>query len=161
MAGARVRRVRITGGCLCGAIRYLASAAPTDAHYCHCRICQRAVGNAFAIFAEFPTDKFRFVTGRLRYYRSSPIARRGFCPRCGTPILFEHPGGATIGITIGSMDHPAHVRPIIHWGSESELPWLQIADGLQHKHTLDDPEVAQRWASLKRSPLKPGVKSHS
>jgi hypothetical protein len=160
MAKAAAPRVRIHGGCLCGAVRYLATAAPVEAHYCHCRMCQRAVGNAFAIFAVFRTQEFRFVTGKPRYYRSSQIARRGFCSRCGTPILFTHPGAATIGITIGSLDHPENVRPGIHWGSESELPWLKIADRLPHKHTLDDPEVAKRWARIKVTARKRVIKRH-
>lgn len=154
-ANSESSKAKVTGGCLCGAIRYRVTAAPVGAHYCHCRMCQRAVGNAFAIFAEFQANKFRFVADKPRYYRSSQIARRGFCSRCGTPILFEYAGAATIGITIGSLDHPEKLYPKIHWGSESELPWLKIADGLPHKHTLDDPEVAMRWARAKAKPRKP------
>ncbi len=34
----------ITGGCLCGAVRYESEEPPTDSNYCHCRICQRTSG---------------------------------------------------------------------------------------------------------------------
>jgi hypothetical protein len=140
---------KVTGGCLCGAIRYAASIAPSDVHYCHCRICQRAFGNLFAVFGSFPKEEFRFTRGRPKMYRSSPIARRGFCGRCGTPLLMEPvPSGRHIGISVGSLDHPERVRPKVHWGSESEVPWLKIADGLRHKHTMDDVAVAAAWAAI-------------
>jgi hypothetical protein len=83
-------RKRVTGGCLCDAIRYEASVSPADAHYCHCRMCQRAFGNAFATFVSFPLDRFRWIRGRPKMYQSSKIARRGFCARCGTPLVFRN-----------------------------------------------------------------------
>ncbi|MEE8274940.1 MAG: GFA family protein [Alphaproteobacteria bacterium] len=68
----------ITGGCLCGAIRYEATETPHDAGYCHCRTCQKAYGNVFTVGAAFPKDRFRFTRGEPRLYRSSEIAERGF-----------------------------------------------------------------------------------
>ncbi len=62
------------------------------------------------------------------------------------------PSGGRIGISVGSLDYPERVRPEVHWGSESEVPWLRIADGLPHKHTMDDPEVAERWRRLRHRP---------
>ena len=140
----------ITGGCLCGAVRYRASVALSDVHYCHCRMCQRAFGNLFAVFGGVPKDALRFTCGSPKLYRSSPIARRGFCGKCGTPLLMEHvPDNGIVGISIGSLDHPERVRPEIHWGSESEVPWLKIADGLPHKRTMDDPAVVKAWRAAK------------
>jgi hypothetical protein len=148
--GLRTKLIR--GRCLCGAIRYEASRPPIEVHYCHCRLCQRAFGNALAIFGTFPSDEFRFVQGRPKFYRSSPIARRGFCAKCGTPLLMESvPSNGRIGISIGSLDHPDRVQPTIHWGSESELKWLKIADRLPHKHTMEDPAVAAAWKRVRRT----------
>jgi hypothetical protein len=122
-------RKRVTGGCLCGAVRYEASVAPADAHYCHCRMCQRAFGNAFATF----------------------VARRGFCARCGTPLVFRNVyRDNRIGISIGSLDHPELAPPEIHWGIESIVPWLKIADRLPRKHTMQDPSVADAWTLAKK-----------
>jgi hypothetical protein len=144
-------RKPVTGGCLCGAVRYEASVSPTDAHYCHCRMCQRAFGNAFATFVSFPLDKFRWVRGRPKMYQSSKIARRGFCARCGTPLVFRNVyRDNRIGISIGSLDHPELAPPEIHWGIESIVPWLKIADRLPRKHTMQDPSVADAWTLAKK-----------
>lgn len=64
MAGA----LPVTGGCLCGAIRYQADAAPEWVAYCHCRMCQKALGSIFGVFAAFPLDAFRYTQGEPRYH---------------------------------------------------------------------------------------------
>ncbi len=43
----------ITGGCLCGALRYEANAAPTFMGYCCCDDCQKASGSGFIPFVGF------------------------------------------------------------------------------------------------------------
>ncbi len=53
----------ITGGCMCGAIRYEATEPPQEVGYCHCRMCQKATGNLFYPYATFRSDAFRFTQG--------------------------------------------------------------------------------------------------
>ena len=72
-----------------------------------------------------------FLNGQPTLYESSPGARRGFCPRCGTQITFTAayiPG--LIDITIGSLDNPGQVAPTFHYWESKRLPWLQVADHL-------------------------------
>ena len=114
-------------------------------------MCQCAFGNLFAILGSFPLDKFRWVRGRAKMYQSSKVARRGFCARCGTPLVFRNvDDGKRIGISIGSLDHPELAAPEIHWGIESMVPWLAIDDDLPRKHTMEDPAVAEAWARVKK-----------
>jgi len=47
---------KTTGGCLCGAVRYESTKPPIWVGYCHCRMCQKAYGNLFGIFAAFSVD---------------------------------------------------------------------------------------------------------
>ena len=46
-------RQTYTGGCQCGAVRYEAAGPPSRTHFCHCRMCQKALGNLFAALAPF------------------------------------------------------------------------------------------------------------
>ena len=131
-----------TGGCLCGAVRYEASVAPAASHYCHCRMCQRAMGNIFGMFVMFPMDKFRFTRTAPKRHQSSAFAERGFCAECGTPILFQYVNHRDrIGITLGSLDHPEDAPPERHIGMESHLPWLKIDDGLPRGETKLGPDI--------------------
>src|SRR5919204_6476039 len=75
----------LTGGCQCGRIRFRLDGEPRDVHYCHCSMCRRAVGNAFATLVWVPLDRLRWLGAQPAVWRSSAIAERGFCGRCGSP----------------------------------------------------------------------------
>ncbi len=142
----------VTGGCLCGAVRYESSESPVDVSYCHCRMCQRSSGNAFGTFASFRRDAFRFTRGEPKLYKSSAFAERGFCAECGTPLIFWYltPGSLSeeIGVPIGSLDHPEDASPKSHWGIESQIPWLTIDDGLPRTRTEEDPDFIARSTAV-------------
>ncbi|MHB8382509.1 MAG: GFA family protein [Candidatus Binataceae bacterium] len=145
---------KISGGCLCGAVRYEASVAPAGAAYCHCRMCQRSVGSVFGIFAGFPVASFRFTRGRPKRYQSSPIAHRGFCARCGSPLTCESIEHAeSIQVTIGSLDDPGRVAPDAHWGVESQVEWYKPGDKLPRHKTIESPRVAKVAAKVRDGKL--------
>ena len=125
------RNIPVTGGCLCGAIRYESAEPPIWVGYCHCRMCQRGYGAPFVLFAVFPAGSLRFTRGQTRYYRSSPHARRGFCAECGSPVDYRYEGDSDTGVMIGTLDHPEDWPPDHgHNGIESKVPWHVIADDL-------------------------------
>jgi len=129
----------ITGGCLCGAVRYRLTEPLSRAHLCHCRICQRATGSAFSSDAGVPVSALVFSQGAPKEYRSSPRATRGFCAACGTPLTFRYDGADWIGISLGSLDRPEALTLEFHYGVESRLPWLAFADGLPQLSAEENP----------------------
>ena len=129
-------RVPVTGGCLCGAIRYKSTEPPNLVGFCHCRMCQKASGGLFLVFADFPGGGFRFTSGEPQYYRSSEIATRGFCRECGTPIAFQYDGSSGPAIMVETLDHPEDWPPTWeHSGVESKVPWFEISDDLPQTTT--------------------------
>ena len=129
----------LTGGCLCGAVRYRLTAPPPGASYCHCRMCQKATGGPFAVFADMKAVTFRVTKGTLAVYPSSRAAERGFCADCGSPLTFRYLDSTWISVTIGSLDDPDAVRPTEHAGIESQLAWVHVDDGLPRSETELDP----------------------
>jgi hypothetical protein len=120
-----------TGGCLCGAIRYRARAAPLRTVLCHCETCRRVSGSAFLGFVHFPKAEFAWQTREPARYRSSAYAERGFCPVCGSTLsMHEEVLGDRVQVTLGSLDRPQDVRPDDHVWTRSQLPWLEVADEL-------------------------------
>lgn len=81
----------VPGACLCGAVRFQLRLPSRWVAHCHCSFCRRAHGAAFVTWAGFASDRFALAPDSLppAWYASSPGARRAFCPRCGSPMLFE------------------------------------------------------------------------
>lgn len=132
----------LSGGCQCGAVRYRLGMKPRKVHYCHCRMCQRAVGNVFASLVPVQKTALSWEgESEPSFYRSSSMATRGFCARCGTPLSFAYDKSEWIAVTTGSLDQPDRVRPEIHYGVESQVPWLRINDDLPRERT-DESQLA-------------------
>lgn len=127
-----------TGGCQCGAVRYEIESLGR-ASVCHCRMCQRAFGNAFAPLVS--AHGLRWLNGEPKRFRSSNQAQRGFCPHCGTPLTYE-PDGLGIEVAIATLDDPSRVPPVIQMGTESRLPWCETIASLPTR----TPEEAERVA---------------
>ena len=120
-----------TGGCLCGAVRYRATADPIRAVICHCVMCRKVSGAPLLSFVHFPLDAFTWLEGAPTRYRSSPEAERGFCATCGSTLtMHETVLGDRVQVSLGSLDRAEDVRPDDHVWTESQLPWLRIEDDL-------------------------------
>ncbi len=139
----------ITGGCMCGAVRYEASEPPQTVGYCHCRMCQKWTGNLFMSYAGFRSATFRFTQGEPKFYKTSVVIERGFCANCGTQV-FNHylKGPDWMFATIGSLDHPEDWPPDHHMGIESQVPWLDIHDDLPRNRCQDIPTTVEAWAAF-------------
>jgi hypothetical protein len=105
---------RATGSCLCGAVRFAIYGAMRDVTYCHCAMCQRALTHFGAFTACAPEDLSVTNPGKLKWYRSSPEARRGFCKNCGSQLFWEPAHRRHISISAGSLDQPTGLRPGKH-----------------------------------------------
>ena len=146
----------ITGGCLCGAIRYELSEPPSGCGTCHCRNCQKQSGSAFVVSASFPLSALRFVRGKPKRYQSSSIMERLFCPDCGSPIYFRYivqlgnskqNNPDRIWLHLGPLDEP-EVMPIeFHYGVESQFSWVHFDDGVSRTRCDEDPRLAATYAA--------------
>ena len=126
------KRAPISGGCLCGAVRYEVTAEPHDAGYCHCGMCRRATGAPVAAFIMVPSNALRFTRGQPAIYQSSHLAERSFCPACGSALTYRRLSTDDIAVTAGSLDDPDAFPPRAHYEIGSAVGWLTIADDLPH-----------------------------
>lgn len=134
-----------SGGCQCGRVRYEVALTGTDAYLCHCRMCQKATGGVAAAFVQVKADALRWLSVP-DWYRSSPIAHRPFCAQCGTPLGFAFVDGeGGLDVTVGSLDDPYGLRPVIHAGAESiHEAWLDTR-ALPRKRTAETASVVRRY----------------
>ncbi len=144
----------ITGGCLCGAVRYEATEPMSKGVVCHCRVCQRTTGSAFEAIVRFPRTAFRFTKGEPKRYRSSSIMEKCFCPNCGSTLTDRYlvrmsakRSPDMVLVHIGTLDKPEAVSIASHYGVESQLPWVHFDDGLPRARCDEDPELAAAFAA--------------
>jgi hypothetical protein len=133
----------LTGGCLCGDLRYKVRGNPLWVGYCHCRRCQRHTGAPFAVFAMFTRDDFTWTQGNLATYHSSREVLRGFCPRCGSTLTFARPERNEINIALGTLDDPNQLAPQEHVFTDSHVNWIRITDDLPRTGRFP-PDLADR-----------------
>lgn len=142
---------RVTGGCQCGAVRYSAQVMPDNAHICHCRMCQKAVGNYFAALVGAPKESFVWTRGQASVFRSSEQVDRGFCAACGTPLFYRGVNSEYVTVTIGSLDHPDRLKPLSQDGIEGRMPWFSQLTAVPDSGETGAGDAAQWAAAIKAS----------
>ena len=123
----------LSGGCLCGGVRYQITGELFMAAYCHCSMCRKAHGAAFRPRALVLARHFMWTKGEdlISDYSSSVGAHRMFCKNCGSPLVArgdQHP--AILNVALGTLDDDPGVRPEAHWHVASKAPWFEIKDAL-------------------------------
>jgi hypothetical protein len=124
----------IHGGCLCGTVTFEVTPPTKWCAHCHCTMCRRAHGAGVVTWFGVAAPSFRLLTGAqlLKWHRSSPGARRGFCGRCGSPLFFEGerwPGEVHIAraSVAGAIDR----EPSAHVFFDVRVGWLELHDDLR------------------------------
>ncbi len=125
---------RYTGGCLCGALRYEATRAPTMTGHCYCGDCRKASGSGFIPFMGFSRDAVKF-SGRILQHRSKAAsggdAVRNSCAVCGG-LVFGGEVDISDSFTIyaGSLDDPSAFVPRIAIFTRDRPAWAVVPPGL-------------------------------
>ena len=120
----------ITGGCLCGAVRYRIEAEPVVTRICWCRACQFTGGGSATVNAIFKTEDVR-IEGALADFASQADSgntmHRRFCPSCGTPVTIQSDARPQyLGVRAGTMDDPDSVWPNITIWTSAAPRWASF-----------------------------------
>ena len=122
----------LTGGCMCGGVRFEVTEPLPSAGYCHCTRCQRRTGTAASASA-------RAAPGSLRVTRGEELVRaydpgdggylKLFCSACGSALWSRHPEDADIvGIRLGAFDRDPGVRPSYRQFVAYAASWEPVPD---------------------------------
>lgn len=127
-----------SGGCQCGAVRYHTSAFLDSSHICHCRMCQKAVGNFFAALVGVPRDAIHWTRGEPAIFHSSDPVARGYCRDCGTPLFYDYLKSQHLSVTTASLDNPSLFPPKMQFGIEARMPWFSDICSLPEEGTTEE-----------------------
>lgn len=119
----------LSGGCLCGAVRYRVSGGIGDVDACHCSQCRKQSGH-YVVGASVDWQNVTLEgEDNITWYDSSDIARRGFCSICGSGLFWVSPEyGANI--SAGSLDEPTGLSMTYHIFVADKGDYYDITDDL-------------------------------
>jgi hypothetical protein len=121
----------LTGGCLCGGVRFEVTEAPVSAGYCHCTRCQRRTGTAASVQARLAPGSLRVVAGEelLRAYEPPTGFAKIFCSDCGSSLWSRNPSDpSVISVRLGVFDEDPGIRPQFRQFVAYAAPWEPIPD---------------------------------
>ena len=123
----------MTGTCLCRGVAYEVKGELGPIALCHCGMCRKQSGTAFATNASVERRAFRLVRGTdlVQRYQSSPGKWRCFCRVCGSPVFAEAGDMPDlVRLRLGLFDDDPGARPAYHWAVNFKAPWYEIRDDL-------------------------------
>ena len=106
----------MSGGCLCGGVRYRVTGACREIINCHCENCRRTHGH-FAAYTSVRQSDLEFIHQHTLqwYHDESPDTYRGFCNGCGASLLWDaRDGRGKVSIAAGSLDDSHGLKTIGH-----------------------------------------------
>ena len=124
----------LTGQCLCGQIKYQVNHIEPNLGHCHCKMCRKFHGAAFATIAEAKIENFHWLKGEglLKSYFAKNNTERKFCSVCGSSMIFvpSNDKGELIEFALGTLDADIDIKPDVHIFTQSKASWYEITDGL-------------------------------
>ena len=123
----------LKGSCLCGTVNYEVHSELGPIIMCHCKICRKANGTAYATNAPISKQGFKLLSGEqaLAEFESTPGMLRIFCRNCGSPIYSRRPHlPDVIRLRLGTLDTPITSKPAAHIFVGSKAEWEDIQDAL-------------------------------
>jgi hypothetical protein len=126
-----VSELPLTGGCMCGGVRFEVDLPLVSAGYCHCTRCQRRTGTAASASARIAPGSLRILAGEdlVRVYRPDGGFLKEFCSACGSALWSRHPEDAEmISVRLGAFDRDPGIRPSTRQFVAYAAPWEPIPD---------------------------------
>lgn len=144
----------LEGGCLCGFVRYRLTSLPMFVNGCHCRMCQKASGSAFAINAMIEADRVELIgEGEPEIVHppeNLPPGQTGArCPRCGTALWGHHRmfGEGIRFVHAGTLDEGERLAPDAHFFTRSKHPWILLPEGVPAYEALPAEGDGSLWTA--------------
>ena len=148
----------VEGSCFCGAVRYEVDGPFNTMMSCHCSMCRKHHGAAFATYVSAPLEGFRWIQGEdsLLKYQSSTQGTRNSCGVCGSSVPITMPAYSLVLLPAGPLEGDLGVKPQAHIFVGSKAPWYTITDDLP-QHQEYPPEFDAQGVQRPTVEPRPGV----
>lgn len=126
----------ISGGCVCGNVRYESTEDNAGGGICHCDDCRKTSGTGHAAHAFLPADTITF-SGEMKAYEhksdSGNTLTRSFCPDCGSSIVSQSTGMPGMAVVrVSSFDDPNRYSPMMVVYNKRAASWDKQQADIPH-----------------------------
>ena len=138
--------VKLSGGCLCGSIRYTILQQPILTYTCNCRFCQKDTGTAYRSALAILNENVELIGKDFSVYTYKSVEHgrelyKNFCPNCGTTISLKterFPERQVI--MIGTLDDPSQIELSTHMFAEEAFDWVEFPKDhvVYPRHRIND-----------------------
>jgi len=121
----------LTGGCLCGGVRFEITEPFESSGYCHCTRCQRRTGTAASANARAKRGAVRVLSGEqlIKVFAPPDGWPKVFCSECGSALWSQDPDDAELkSVRLGSLDGDPGIRPQQHTYVAYAAVWEPLPD---------------------------------
>ena len=120
-----------TASCLCGGIKIKVKEKLRYVSNCHCSQCMKTHGN-FAAYTACPEENITFINKKtLKWFKSSNIAKRGFCSTCGASIFYKRIKSDNISIAAGVFENPTKLKTVSNIFTKGKLDYYKLDSKLR------------------------------
>ena len=115
-----------TASCLCGGIKFKLKGKLRHVSNCHCSQCMKTHGN-FGSYTNCPEKNIQFINKKtLKWFKSSKIAKRGFCFKCGASIFYKKNKSENISISAGMINNPTNLKTSFNIFTYGKLDYYKL-----------------------------------
>ena len=119
------------GSCNCKGVTFTVAGYKGRVSSCHCGQCRKQSGHYWAS-GNAPVEDFT-IRGEVRWYEASDIAKRGFCPTCGSFLFWKAHAEDMMSFSMGAIDGPTGVKTERHIFVADKGDYYDIADGVPQR----------------------------
>lgn len=138
----------LTGGCICGAVRFETNGPMRPVIACHCETCRKTSGHYWAATQTYGDNLHLTEDRGLKWFKSSTFARRGFCSECGSSLFYRQDDVDLVSISAGAIEAPTGLSLVEHICTAEANDYYTI-DAALSRHT--GYQVSQCWLLPPRS----------
>lgn len=121
----------LQGSCVCGDVRFDVAAPPLGASMCHCGQCRKQSGGIWSSAHVATSDLV--ISGEVRWFEASTIAKRGSCARCGSFLFWKAHDEELISFALGAIDGPTGLTLGKHIFVADKGDYYDISDGVEQR----------------------------
>ena len=145
---------KLTGGCMCGQVKYQITEKPLFTQACHCKDCKVLTGSSYVVNSSI-LENTLIVEGEVSSAElkagSGASCKTYFCAKCGTYVYADYDSAVKrLTVRTKTLDSPEKFPPQVHIFTKDKDPWLNLSEDTVCFKEMYDPKKIWPEESLKR-----------